>query len=283
VAQDQGFGRALLMACDVTGYGSGDDQLQEAMQDGLINVLDEAATGAGLVRSEWDRNSTGDGELALLPATESEPRVVDDFVRELTAGLARHNRHLATSARLRLRVAIHFGVAYPASNGYSGQGVVAVARLLDSPPIRVAMRQSDTDLALILSDGVYSENVVNGHTSLRPQDFRKVQVRVKEFAADAWLWLPHGDVHALPLTDRPADRAEQDRSAPGDGAADRSPGGSGKAAPATAHDEGPLAGQPLSVRNEFPGPVNAPGSVFGINIGRLWPGPGPGDGDADAR
>jgi hypothetical protein len=274
VAQDQGFGRALLMACDVTGYGSGDDQLQEAMQDGLINVLDEAATGAGLVRSEWDRNSTGDGELALLPATESEPRVVDDFVRELTAALARHNRHLATSARLRLRVAIHFGVAYPASNGYAGQGVVAVARLLDSSPIRAAMRQFDTELALILSDGVYSETVVNGHTSLRPQDFRQVQVRVKEFATHAWLWLPHGDVHALSLTDRPAERATQDPSAAGDAADDGSPGRPGTSAPATAHDQEPLTGQPLSVHTEINAPVNAPGSVFGINFGRLMPGPG---------
>jgi hypothetical protein len=111
------------MACDATSYGSGDEMSHEAMQDGLIKVLDEAATGACLVRSEWDRNSTGDGELALLPGTESEPRVVDGLMRELAAALGRHNRHLDDVARLRLRVAIHFGVAYPASNGYAGHGV----------------------------------------------------------------------------------------------------------------------------------------------------------------
>lgn len=261
MVQDQGFGRALLMACDATGYGSGDDQLQAAMQDGLIKVLDEAAIGAGLVRSEWDKNSTGDGELALLPATESEPRVVDDFIRELDTALARHNRHLADSARLRLRVAIHYGVAYPASNGYAGQGVVAVSRLLDSAPIREAMRQSATELALILSDGVYSETVVNGHTSLRPEDFRNVEVRIKEFGARAWLWLPHGDVHSLPMTAQQADRPPPNRSAV-EASATRGP--------QTDHGLGLPTADPgterLSAHTEFYGPVHAPGSVFGIDL-----------------
>jgi class 3 adenylate cyclase len=265
VVQDQGFGRALLMACDATGYGSGDDQLQAAMQDGLIRVLDEAAIGAGLVRSEWDKNSTGDGELALLPASESEPRVVDDFVRELGAALARHNRHLADRARLRLRVAIHYGVAYPASNGYAGQGVVAVSRLLDSAPIREAMRQSDTELALILSDGVYSETVLNGHTSLRPQDFCQVEVRIKEFAANAWIWLPHGDVHSLPLTAQQAGgalgRPTVETLATSGPRADH-----GIVAPAADPGAGRQEAQRLSTHTEFYGPVHAPGSVFGIDL-----------------
>jgi hypothetical protein len=248
VTRDEGFGRALLMACDATGYGRGDDQLQDAMQAGLIKVLDEAATGARLVRSEWDRNSTGDGELALLPATVSEPRVVDDFIRELCAALARHNRHLADHARLRLRVAIHYGIAYPASNGYSGQGVVVVSRLLDSAPLREAMKQTDTELALILSDGVYQETVAGGHTSLRPAEFRAVDVRNKEFAARAWIWLPLGGTQRLSSAS-----PEAEESAPGRAAA-ADPGREQR------------VGQRLTARNDFYGPVHAPGAVFGINL-----------------
>lgn len=254
MTKDHRFGRALLMACDATGYGSGDDQLQAAMQDGLIRVLDEAAGQARLVRSEWDKNGTGDGELALLPTTESEPRVVDDFVRELDAALARHNRHLADIARLRLRVAIHYGVAYPASNGYAGQGVVAVSRLLDCTPIREAMRESDTELALIISDGVFSDIVLNGHTSLRVQDFRKVAVRVKEFAENAWIWLPHDDVHSLSLTGQEPG-AEPSRPA-GEVPATGGP------SPGAGHQEG----QSLATHNEFHDVVIAPGSVFGIDL-----------------
>jgi hypothetical protein len=266
VAQDQGFARALLMACDVTGYGSGDDQLQEAMQDGLIKVLDEAATAARLVRSEWDTNSTGDGELALLPATESEPRTVDDFVRELAAALARHNRHLTASARLRLRVAIHFGVAYPARNGYAGQGVVAVSRLLDSAPIREVLRQCDTELALILSDGVYSDTVANGHTSLRPRDFRKVHVQIKEFSADAWIWLPRGDVHGVPLKDQSADHGTPNAPAPAE-ASNRPQAEPDAPAPSRGQGEKSPEGERVSVHNDFHGAVTAPRSVFGVNLG----------------
>jgi len=236
----------------VTGYGRGDDQLQAAMQAALVKVLDEAASEARLVRSEWDKDSSGDGELALLPATESEPRVVDNFVRELGSALARYNRHLADQARLRLRVAIHFGVAYPASNGYAGQGVVAVSRLLDCPPIRETMRQSDTDLALIVSDGIYSDIVLNGHTSFSQQDFRKVAVRVKEFVENAWIWLPYGDVHALPIEE--PGHAEPEDETP------ESPETNSPAA-----GEGRREGQGVSVQNNFNDVVIAPYSIFGID------------------
>ena len=185
-------------------------------------------------------------------ATEPEPRVVDTFVRELGTALARHNRHLADRATLRLRVAIHFGVAYPASNGYAGQGVVAVSRLLDCSPIRETMRQSGTDLALIVSDGIYSDIVLNGHTSFRQQDFRRVVVRVKEFAENAWIWLPHGDVHALSI-------AEPGHTEPGDKAP------KSQETNRSATGEGRREGQGVSVQNNFNDVVIAPHSIFGID------------------
>jgi hypothetical protein len=269
MTQGEGFGRALLMACDATGYGRGDDQLQDALQAGLIKVLDEAATGARLVRSEWDRNSTGDGELALLPVTESEPRVVDDFIRELCAALARHNRHLADHARLRLRVAIHYGVAYPASNGYSGQGVVVVSRLLDSAPLREAMRQTEAELALILSDGVYLETVAGGHTSLRPGEFREVDVRNKEFAARAWIWLPHSGAQRLTAAPQAATGQSAGPAADGPETGETAAAGIAAAAqtPQAADDPGvEREGHRLTAMTEFHGPVHAPGSVFGISL-----------------
>jgi hypothetical protein len=248
VSRNKTFGRALLVACDAMSYGSGDDQLQDAMQDGLIKVLDEAAAEAHLVRSQWARNSTGDGELALLPMTESEPQVVDDFVRELAAALAVHNRHLRDDARLRLRVAIDHGVAYPSSNGYAGQGVVAVNRLLDCAQVRDALRLSGADVAVIVSSRVYEDTVAQGHTSLPPGAFRKVAVRVKEFEADAWIWVPAGDVHVLPLV---AQAQSPDEAAAGPSAAG-TPGA------------GPPAAGPQTAIVSFHEKVFAPGAVFGI-------------------
>jgi hypothetical protein len=261
VAERESFGRALLFACDAKSYGSGDDQLQAAMQEGLTNVLDVAALRAGLIRSEWDTNSTGDGELALLPATESEPRVVDDFVRELRAALARHNRHLRHETQLRLRVAIHYGVAYPAANGYAGQGIVAVSRLLDCAPLREALDRSGANLAVILSSRVYEETVLQGHTSQEPGHFRKVTVRQKEFSQNAWIWVPvgvHGTVHDLSLSGKPPTDVASEPQVPTDGTAAK--------APAQARDERPAEGAASSgaVNNDI-GTVTAKYVTFGIS------------------
>jgi hypothetical protein len=205
------FGRRLLLAVDAQGYGGGDDQQHVAIQNGLLSVLNEAATRAHLARDRWSRQLAGDGELAVLPISEPEPLVVDDFVRELAAALRCHNRDRIPTVRLRL--AIHHGVAMPASMGFAGQGVVAVSRLADSEPLRQALTQStDADLAVCLSGQVYRDTVLQGHTSLRPEDFRRVEVRVKEFTQDAWLRIPGGDVHALELSDEP--RRPVDKSRP---------------------------------------------------------------------
>jgi hypothetical protein len=195
------FGRALLVACDIASYGSGDDVLQLDKQRGLAAVLDEAAAAARLVRSSWQRNDRGDGELALLPDSESEPRVIDDFIHQLSAALARFNRHRVSQAQLRLRVAIHYGVAYPADNGYAGHGLVTVSRLLDSEPVKRALSDSTANLALIISDGVYRETVLNGHTSVGPDEFQKVRIQVKEYCADAWLWRSGYPVNGVPSGD----------------------------------------------------------------------------------
>jgi hypothetical protein len=201
LARGDGFGRGLLVTTDAMDYGRGDDQRHTAMQAGFVEAMDQAGEAAQLSRGKWFTQKAGDGELALLPTTESEPRVVDHFVRELDHALSQHNRGRERNDRLRLRVAIHYGVAYPGPNGLAGQGVVAVSRLLDCRPIREALAAADeANLALILSTRVFEETVQQGHTSHRPVEFRKVAVRHKEYSADAWIRVPGMDVHRLELS-----------------------------------------------------------------------------------
>lgn len=247
MARGENFGRRLLVSMDAKSYGRGDDQQQGAIQTGLLAVADAAAEHAGLDRSAWDRQGSGDGELAVLPLTQAEPRVVDDFVRELAAALTDHNYDLRPQSRLRLRVAIHHGVAIPAGNGYRGQGVVVVSRLVDSEPIRAALAvQDQANLAVILSKQVYIDTIVQRHTSLAHQEFRRVQVTNKEFTEEAWLRLPGHDVHALDLTVTAGERRKRTASK------------SRKRAE-------PTPARPADVHIEFQKRVNAPRSVFGIS------------------
>jgi class 3 adenylate cyclase len=203
--------------------------------------MSEAAEAAQLIRRSWFKQSVGDEELALLPSTEPEPRVVDDFVRELDAALRRHNSGLEPGHRLRLRVGIHYGVAFPAPNGLAGQAVVAVSRLVDCGPLRAAIAAADeANMALILSRRVYEETVQQGHTSHRPEEFRRVSVRLKEYSGEAWIRVPGADVHQLNLSADP--HLESPGAAPHRRSAARDP----------------------AVVNEFNQAVDARGAVFGI-------------------
>lgn len=202
---DTGFGRRLMLSVDAKSYGSSDDLRQHAIQAGLLAVMNRAAERSGFDRSAWSKQPGGDSELSILPHDQAhlESVLVDGFVGELAAALGDHNHAPAGGTRLRLRLAIHYGMARQAACGYSGQGVVAVSRLVDCAQAKQALTLApDADLVVVLSDSVYGDTVAQGHTSsLRSRDFRKVVVRNKEFSQPAYLYLPNHDVHTIELTE----------------------------------------------------------------------------------
>ncbi|GAA1314975.1 hypothetical protein [Saccharothrix xinjiangensis] len=191
--------RSLLVCCDLRSYGSADDRLQRELQELLVRSLDRAGEAAGLDRSTWARQPKGDEEWAVLPAGTPDHLVVDRYVRALDAELASVNAYRVPHARLRLRMAVHFGAATEGANGYPGQDAVLVSRLMDSAAARAALEQTDADLVVVLSDLVFTSVVAAGYTTLRPEDFREVEVRVKTFTGRGRLWIPGGDAHALRL------------------------------------------------------------------------------------
>jgi hypothetical protein len=204
---------------DAQSYSSRSEVDQQEVQRGIVAVAGSAARAAGLYRGDWVTQDTGDGELAVLPASEPEIVVVDRYVRELEAELRRYNGRLRPESRLRLRVAMHFGPLSPAELGHAGPTPIAVARLVDSSPLRAALSEADqANLALMLSDRVYTDTVASRVTTWRPEEFRRVQVHHKEFAEQAWLWVPEHDVHALDLTDDDTTTAPPAPPAPPPGA-----------------------------------------------------------------
>ncbi|WP_158891103.1 hypothetical protein [Amycolatopsis anabasis] len=196
----EGFARVLFLAVDAWRYGARDDLGQSDVQDALVNGLAAAAGHAGLEQSCWEVQNTGDGVLALLPSGDAEPKLVDPFVRALDEWLWRYNRDRVPAARLRLRVAVHHGVAYQASCGFAGQGAVHVARLVDARPVRDALAGApDRNLVLAISKPVFDDVVCQGHTALRPEDFVPVEVHMAEkgFRAPAWIRVPGVDPQRL--------------------------------------------------------------------------------------
>ncbi|GAA4198570.1 hypothetical protein [Microbispora amethystogenes] len=185
------FGRRLLVAADAEGYGRGDDMRHEAVQSGLVEVLQEAAAEAGLSMDRWSCQEQGDGRLCLPSPDDPELRVVDDFVWKLEAALRRHNRHLRDEVRLRLRLAMHHGVVVPGRNGYVGQAAVTVCRLLDANEARRALASApQANLVVVFSERIFEDVVAQGHTGYRPGLFTEVTVRTKERDERAWMLVP---------------------------------------------------------------------------------------------
>lgn len=242
------FARRLCIAIDAEGYGSRDGVDQYDVQTDLPDLLGKAAIAAGMDRGTWEKQEQGDGELALVPPEQPEPRLIDDFIRELAAELQLRNHNRTPAGRLRIRVAIAFGVAFTAPSGFAGGGVVATSRLLSSSCLHQALAEADhADLAVALSSDVY-QTVVDRHTSLTPDQFTRAQVNEKEYAGEAW------------IRTLPAARAASP------------PTGYGPQPPAPVRPRGP--GRPPSenpsasyMQNDFHGPVDT--GVIGINFGSV--------------
>ena len=240
------FGRQLCIGVDAASYGSLDSVAQYDTQTLLAGVLDEAAAAARLDRSAWRRQPQGDGELALVPPDQPEPLIVDDFIRELDATLQLRNHGRVPEARLRLRAALDFGVAYEAPFGFAGEAVVSTARLLASDSLHHALTAADdADLAVALSATVY-QTVRERHTSISPADFSRAKVTEKEYSGVAWIRVLR---HAPPQAGRGSKPARPSSAGNRSG---------------TRQSRRPAPAPRFSVQNNFHAPVDA--GVIGINM-----------------
>ncbi|MFF9360022.1 hypothetical protein [Streptomyces griseoluteus] len=194
----KGFSRRPLFSVDAEGYGRSHPRRQHWMQDAIHHVLDQAAVEVGFEREGWQTQLAGDSAFSVLGADESEPVLVDDFVRHLDSGLRDVNDGREAGARLRLRAAFHYGVAVPARGGFSDRGAVETARILDCKPLREALRLSPAAvLATAVSREVFHTVIGGAYTTLRAEEFREYRVRSKEFDDAVWIRVLGGDVHAL--------------------------------------------------------------------------------------
>jgi hypothetical protein len=132
----------------------------------------------------------GDGQLALVPVGPDEPRVLDDMVRHLDSLLGLYNRGRMRDSRMRLRLGFDSGVAYPAALGFAGPAVVAASRLVGCDELRAALVAADDANLVVIASPTAFEIVTLGHTTLDARQFRRVDVHVKEYRSEAWIWAP---------------------------------------------------------------------------------------------
>ncbi|MDT0403249.1 MULTISPECIES: hypothetical protein [Streptomyces] len=243
------FRRRLLLAVDAKGYGRVDVVTQRQLQGAIQELLAVSADASGLERERWETQVGGDSVLAVLPEGASEPHLVDPFMRHLDAGLREFNHVRVREAWLRLRVAVHFGTAARAANGFEGRAPVEIGRMLDSAPLRAALDAApDACMALAVSSTVFNDVIREAYTTIRAREFHEVAIEEKEYAGRIWIRVPgHDGPVSRPGTAEPA----QGRAKGGE--------------PPDVRPSNASTPSGDTVVQVISGTVHAPGAVFGIS------------------
>ncbi|MEV5749776.1 hypothetical protein AB0L00_18305 [Actinoallomurus sp. NPDC052308] len=197
--------RRLVLAVRIHEFDARTVRMQDQMRQGMAEVLDRAAAHSGLDRASWSLVPGDGGELAILPPAEPEVRVADSFVRRLAAGLIEYDRLVATEARLRLRLAIHFGPANVEKHGFSGRAPRVARRLCDSVAAGRVLAETAAHLVVVVSAQIFEDTIAEQLTSLEADHLRKVDVR----GESAWVWAPDHRLDGIDLErDEPGERAD---------------------------------------------------------------------------
>ncbi|KUL29192.1 hypothetical protein [Actinoplanes awajinensis] len=187
--------RRVVVSVDMESYSRRSNALQYRAQQDFRRIMDEAAAELGVDRPTWLQQQAGDGELAILPPDASERALVGNLTPTLDRMLRQYNLGRSEDGRIRLRVAVHQGLVHlDGANGYPGEAVVTVCRLIDSPVLKDALKRRfpRANVVLMVSDPIYAD-VVRHYQDLRPDLFQEVlaELTEKDFAQPAWLYVPH--------------------------------------------------------------------------------------------
>jgi len=157
-----------------------------------VGALALARRDAGLDEAEVARQAQGDGQFSVFPAGIDESTVIPRLVVGLRTALAEANRDAVDGSRMRLRVALHRGLVKEGDNGWVGHAAVAVHRILDSPPVRAALRDNTgADFVLGVPDVLYRDVIVHTTQPPEPHEFREIVVDLpdKRFLENGWVYV----------------------------------------------------------------------------------------------
>ncbi|CAL9468790.1 hypothetical protein [Streptomyces sp. enrichment culture] len=182
-----------ILLFDIEQYGSRDDVEQAFLRRVLYDVVDTTLLTAAIDERARLRADRGDSVMELIDTAVPVPALVKILLAETPALLHNKNRLLAASARMRLRIVLSSGyVAVDELDGWVGSDLNHAVRLLNSDPLRDALKQREADCVLCVSDGIYQGVVRHGPLGVRPEEFHRMTVETKEGPTVAWVHGEHG-------------------------------------------------------------------------------------------
>lgn len=192
-----------LMAVDCVQFSKNRSVHLAELSAQIPSALETTLTRCGIPQV-WEKRrfpqGTGDGyifgtQTKYIPVLiEQVLPTLQDVLYEMAPALRYQERTL----NLRLRASIHVGPVRDSGDQLRdriSEPTVYVCRLLDSKPLRDALRNSDPDVTLIgamISNRVFEDVVRAGYTKLHEAEFEHVTADVaeKNFSQSAWLYVP---------------------------------------------------------------------------------------------
>jgi hypothetical protein len=193
MSTDSALVERFAIGFDIKGFGKLNTRQQGNIQTDLHTLLDRAAENVGIDREPWERQQTGDGEIAVLPPDADMVRIVRRFTFELNEQLLMYNDDRSADTVMRLRVAMHTDAIKRTAHGYAGQALIVLSRLLDSDALHDALESAPrAQLALLVSEPIYQKVGVSGLGGVRPEHFTPIRIHVpgKGFDQMAYLHVP---------------------------------------------------------------------------------------------
>jgi class 3 adenylate cyclase len=162
-----------------------DDRL--FIREVLFTCVRRAAVDSGIPweRCHWE--DRGDGLLLIVPAGIATTTVLESLPARVAFALHRHNRRSNAVGRIQLRLALHVGPVVSDRVGVSGDAIIHAARLLDASVFKRLIAGNQACLGLIVSDFVYHAMIRNGTAAVVPENYRRVQARVKQSQVTGWV------------------------------------------------------------------------------------------------
>ncbi|MET8997925.1 hypothetical protein [Amycolatopsis sp. NPDC004169] len=189
-----------IMAVDIAGYN--DPRRTTAhrlvIHDGFWRIMRTAFADAGIPWDALFRENTGDGMMIHLPTEVAKADLVAELPERMLAELRRYNEVHAAEANVRLRMALHAGEVYQGSNGTISDANSHAFRLLDAAEVKVALRESEAVLALVVSNTFY-QDVVRADPAADARAYRRIPIENKETKTEAWLRLLGAVTNGFPV------------------------------------------------------------------------------------
>jgi hypothetical protein len=183
-----------IVAVDLEGSTKRTNPVKGELRRILYDLLERALEAAGISKKHREPfTDRGDGVLILVRPHDDVPKTVlfDQLIPTLTELLLKHNAaDMYQALNLRLRAVVHAGEVHYDGKGFYGEDLDVAIRLLDSRPVKRALREAvASPLVLVVSEEIFSGVVRQGYVDGGPYE-QRVRVRVAGRQHRGWVSIP---------------------------------------------------------------------------------------------